>query len=174
MKYIFTIIFFILLSFVIGEVSYLLYLNQVDIKPKITYVSSPIAYTYEQMKNSDYFITSINKAKENGVSLNNLAAYFNGANMVNKSMVQSYVISVTAKGRIENISISSDRAAITIQSNENPSEKVSFIYHSDMLSKIEFSPKTLKLADLKIGDSVLITDSVEMKTNKTIKAVITK
>jgi len=174
MKNIIFVALFILLSFIVGELSFLVYLNQVSTKPKITYIKSPIAYTYDEMKNSDYFITAVNKAKENGIGLNKLASYFNGANMLKKPMVQSYIISVTAKGRVEKIETSPDRIAITLQDEKNVTDKVVFVYHSDVFSKIEFLPKTLKLTDLKEGDVLTITDSVDMRTSKTIKSIIEK
>jgi len=166
----------ILFAVIVSELVFLLNLNKFKSNQNCEKTQpASIAYSDDEIKNSGtYFTTVINKAKKNNISVGTLAAYLNGANMAKSPMVQNYVVSTTAKGRVEVIDSTKERISITLVDVQNPNDKVVFIYHSDFFSKIEMVPKTFQLANLKKGDILTITDSVDMKTFKNVKAVIVK
>jgi len=174
MKNFLAIALFIFLAIIAGELIFFIYLNRLNPQRAPAEVKYPLAYTNQELQSSDGFIEMLKRAKENDFSLDSLTGYCKGAFSVRRNMVQSYIISVTAKGIVKKIVNSNGRLAITISDSQNPSDEIAFIYKPDFLSKIEMLPKTLKITDLKEGDILTITDSVDMKTHQTVKAVIAK
>lgn len=168
------VVLFIFLAIIAGELIFFIYLNRLNPQRPPIEAKSPLAYTNQELQSSDGFIELLKKAKEKDFSLNSLTGYCRGAFTVKRNMVQNYEISVTAKGIAKKIVNSDERLAITISDSQNPSDEMTFIYKPEFLSKIEMSPKTLKIADLKEGDVLTITDSVDMKTYQTVKAAIAR
>lgn len=159
---------------VIIEAVYLFTLNMRGKSTTQTVTDSSFITKKQDQSSDQELISVIKKIKNNNISLNELYALINGNSITKKPIVQSYVVSLTAKGVVSSIDFSNDKVKIILLNEQNSDDALSFYYGKEFFSRIRFVPDSLTLEEIKTGDTLTITDSVDIKTGDTIGALITK
>lgn len=171
--------FSILFLVIVGE---LLFLNLVT--KQITQKVSPIPNTtmqfpYEQNEiktSGGDFMKILRSAKKIGYSLSDLSWYLQGAVMTKKPMIEQYLITATAQGKVTNIiNNPTDGMQITLQDSQNTGEIIIYKYLPSELKKVQIVLKSGKQGDISnlvTGDKIKISDTVDMKTVTNTKALI--